>query len=76
MVWAAQIGTVTFHPWPVTRADVEHPDELRLTLIRSPEPDFSDCVTAALAAYLDGRNSAGTVSSRHPVAEVSTCSCG
>ncbi len=50
MVWAAQIGTVTFHPWPVTRADVEHPDELRLDFDPQPGTDFSDCVTAALAA--------------------------
>ena len=30
--WAAQMGTITFHPWPVRREDVDHPDELRLDL--------------------------------------------
>jgi len=23
--WAAQMGTITFHPWPVRRDDVDHP---------------------------------------------------
>jgi hypothetical protein len=27
--WCAQMGTITFHPWPVRREDVDHPDELR-----------------------------------------------
>jgi DNA primase len=30
--WAAQMGTITFHPWPVRACDVDHPDELRLDL--------------------------------------------
>jgi DNA primase len=35
-VWAAQMGTLTFHPWPVRRPDVDHPDELRVDL--DPQP--------------------------------------
>ena len=34
--WAAQIGTIMFHPWPVRRDDVDHPDELRIDL--DPQP--------------------------------------
>ena len=30
--WCAQMGTITFHPWPVRSADVDHPDELRIDL--------------------------------------------
>ena len=36
-VWAAQMGTLTFHPWPVRRPDVDHPDELRLDLDPQPQ---------------------------------------
>ncbi|MFY0406493.1 DNA polymerase domain-containing protein [Solicola sp. PLA-1-18] len=45
--WAAQMGTVTFHPWPVRRADVDHPDELRIDLDPQPGTDFSDAVRVA-----------------------------
>src|SRR4029077_13249348 len=31
-VWCAHMGTLTFHPWPVRRADVDKPDELRIDL--------------------------------------------
>src|SRR3954464_5912982 len=30
VAWAGQMGTITFHPWPVRSDDVDHPDELRL----------------------------------------------
>jgi DNA ligase D len=45
--WAAQMGTITFHPWPVRRADVDHPDELRLDLDPQPGTDFADAVRIA-----------------------------
>jgi DNA ligase D len=45
--WAAQIGTITFHPWPVRRADVDHPDELRIDLDPQPGTDFRDVVQVA-----------------------------
>jgi len=50
VAWAAQLGTVTFHPWPVRRADVDHPDELRIDLDPQPGSDFSDVVTVAREA--------------------------
>ena len=49
LVWAAQMGTLTFHPWPVRRADVDHPDELRIDLDPQPGRDFADAVEAAFA---------------------------
>lgn len=55
IVWAAQLGTITFHPWPVRGDDVEHPDELRIDLDPQPGTDFGDCVEVAgeLRAILD-----------------------
>jgi len=45
--WAAQMGTLTFHPWPVRSDDVDHPDELRLDLDPQPGTDFADAVRVA-----------------------------
>jgi DNA ligase D len=47
VVWAAQFGTLTFHPWPVRRDDVDRPDELRLDLDPQPGTDYADAVRAA-----------------------------
>lgn len=41
-VWCAQMGALTFHPWPVRRADVDRPDELRLDLDPQPGTTFAD----------------------------------
>jgi DNA ligase D len=45
--WCAQMGTITFHPWPVRSDDVDHPDELRLDLDPQPGTDFADAVRVA-----------------------------
>ncbi|MFI0943465.1 non-homologous end-joining DNA ligase [Streptomyces sp. NPDC021020] len=48
VLWAANLGTFTFHPWPVRRGDTEHPDELRIDLDPQPGTGFGDAVRAAL----------------------------
>jgi DNA ligase D-like protein (predicted polymerase) len=49
-VWAAHMGTITFHPWPVRRTDVDRPDELRIDLDPQPGTTFTDAVRVAGAA--------------------------
>jgi bifunctional non-homologous end joining protein LigD len=39
LVWAVQLGTIDFNPWPVRRSDLDHPDELRIDL--DPQPDVA-----------------------------------
>ncbi len=46
-VWCAQMGTLTFHPWPVRRTDVDRPDELRIDLDPQPGTTFADVVRVA-----------------------------
>lgn len=47
LAWAAGLGTLDFHPWPVRSADVDHPDELRIDLDPQPGTDFADAVRVA-----------------------------
>jgi DNA ligase D len=47
VAWAAQLGTIVFHPWPVRKSDVDSPDELRIDLDPQPGTDFRDAVTVA-----------------------------
>lgn len=47
VIWAANLGCLTFHPWPVRRTDTEHPDELRIDLDPQPGTDFADAVRVA-----------------------------
>ncbi len=48
-VWAVQMNTITFHPWPVRTGDNDNPDELRIDLDPQPGRGFADAVEAAFA---------------------------
>jgi DNA ligase D len=47
LAWAANLGTLDFHPWPVRGDDTDHPDELRIDLDPQPGTDFADAVRVA-----------------------------
>ncbi|MEU8243224.1 non-homologous end-joining DNA ligase [Actinoplanes missouriensis] len=47
VAWAAQMGTVVFHPWPVRGAEPDNPDELRIDLDPQPGTGFGDVVATA-----------------------------
>jgi DNA ligase D-like protein (predicted polymerase) len=53
VAWAANLGTVTFHPWPVREADADNPDELRIDLDPQPGTDFADAKRIALGPVHD-----------------------
>jgi DNA primase len=47
VAWCAQMGTITFHPWPTRGDDNDHPDELRIDLDPQPGTTFTDAVRVA-----------------------------
>ncbi|ADG73496.1 DNA polymerase LigD, polymerase domain protein [Cellulomonas flavigena DSM 20109] len=47
VAWAANLGTLTFHPWPVVRDDVDAPDQVRIDLDPQPGTDFADAARVA-----------------------------
>jgi DNA ligase D-like protein (predicted polymerase) len=48
VAWAANLGTLRFHPATVRRPDLEHPDRLPIDLDPQPGTDFEDVVRVAL----------------------------
>ena len=48
IVWAAQMGTITLHPWQVRCPDTDHPDELRIDLDPQPGVAFAQARTVAV----------------------------
>jgi DNA ligase D len=47
LLWAAQLGTIVYHPWPVRAPATENPDELRIDLDPQPGTGFVDAVKVA-----------------------------
>jgi DNA ligase D len=56
LIWAVNLGCLDLNPWAVRRADVDHPDELRIDLDPQPGVDFSGVRRVALEVkqVLDG----------------------
>src|SRR3546814_5557519 len=51
IVWAANLGTVTFHPWAVRCPDTDHPDELRIDLGPRSEEHTSELQSLMRISY-------------------------
>ena len=47
-VWAAQMNTVVFHPWPSRAENTDNPDQLRIDLDPQPGTDFDDAIPVAI----------------------------
>ena len=48
LVWAVNLGVIDFNPWPARRADLDHPDELRVDLDPTPGIPWDDVRQTAL----------------------------
>jgi DNA ligase D len=48
LVWAVNLGVIDWNPWAVRRADLDHPDELRVDLDPSPGVPFAEVREVAL----------------------------
>ena len=47
-VWAVQMNTITFHPWPSRAENSDNPDQLRIDLDPQPGTGFAEAVPAAI----------------------------
>jgi DNA ligase D-like protein (predicted polymerase) len=63
VAWAVNLGTLTFHPWPVRREELRCPDRLLIDLDPQPGTGFAEAVVVAqvLRAMLGERGIKGFV---------------
>jgi DNA ligase D len=51
LAWAVNLGCLDLNPWPVRRADVDHPDELRVDLDPQPGVPYAHIQDVAEAVH-------------------------
>jgi DNA ligase D-like protein (predicted polymerase) len=51
LVWAVNLGNIDWNPWPVRRADLDHPDELRIDLDPTPGVPWPQVRDVAMAVH-------------------------
>jgi bifunctional non-homologous end joining protein LigD len=49
LAWGVNLGVIDWNPWPVRRADLDHPDELRIDLDPGPEIEFKQVCEVAMS---------------------------
>src|SRR5262245_5791491 len=56
VIWAVNLATLDFHPWPSRRAHVDRPDELRIDIDPQPGTTFAEAkrVAAVVREVLEG----------------------
>jgi len=61
LAWGVNLGVIDWNPWPVRRADLDHPDELRIDLDPCPDVPFAEVREVALGVreVLDEHGLAG-----------------
>ena len=50
LAWAVNLGVIDFNPHPVRRADLDHPDELRVDLDPTPDVGWDEVRRTAMVA--------------------------
>jgi bifunctional non-homologous end joining protein LigD len=51
LVWGVNLGVIDWNPWPVRRADLDRPDELRVDLDPCPDVPFAEVREVALGVH-------------------------
>jgi bifunctional non-homologous end joining protein LigD len=72
LVWAVNLGVIDFNPWPARRADLDHPDELRVDLDPTPGIGWDDVRRTAMVVRDSSRSTACAGTPRRPAPRAST----